>query len=106
MSSLSKKHDIHFVVVPPFRALSSNFMMETDKLDRHFRGEGGSIRRGGILGHFVPMPRVLSALWKHSYMIAHFITLIVLFPRVIKTLIKINPDTVVANYPSVYTGIL
>lgn len=106
MSRLSSKHEIHFVVVPPFRVLSNNSTVEACKLDPHLKDEEDTVRRGGILGHFVPMPHALSALWKYSYVIAHLATLVLLFPRMIKTLIKINPDIVVANYPSVYTGIL
>lgn len=106
MSRLSSKHDIHFVVVPPFRALSGNFMIENKELDLHFKGEETRVANGGISGHFIQISRLLTKIWKQSYEAAYFLTSVVLFPKIIKSLRKINPEIIVLNYPSVYTGIL
>jgi len=106
MSRLSSKHEIHFVVVPPFRALSGNFMIGNKELDLHFKGEKNRVANGGISGHFVQIPRLLTKIWNRSYEVAYFLTLVVLCPKIIKSLRKINPEIIVLNYPSVYTGIL
>lgn len=106
MSRLASKHEIHFVVAPPFRALSGNFMIGNKELDLHFKGEENRVVNSGISGHFIQIPRLLTKIWTRSYEIAYFLTLVVLCPKIIKSLRKINPEIIVLNYPSVYTGIL
>lgn len=106
MSRLSNKHDIHFIVVPPFRALSGRFLVGDKELARHFKGEEDQRTLSGIRGHFIQIPRLVARIWKHSYEVAYLLTLVILFPRIVKTLRKIHPEMMVLNYPSVYTGVL
>lgn len=106
MSRLSGKHDIHFVVTPPFRALSGSFMMGDKELDIHLENQSPRLVKGGISGHFIQIPYFLTKIWKQSHAVAYLLTSIILFPRIIQSLRRINPDIIVLNYPSVYTGIL
>ncbi len=106
MSRLSRKHEIHFVAIPPFRALSGDFQIKDKDLNHHVDGETTAKTFGGIFGHFIPIPRFLVKIWRRSYGIAYLLTFVAVLPRTIMEIRKINPEAIVLNYPSPYTGIM
>lgn len=106
MSRLSGRHQIHFLVLPPFRILSGQFVVSGDQLSNHLKPDNSRTSQGGIRSHYLRVPRILTTIWKKSYTVGYLMTLSLMFPRMILELRKINPDIVVLNYPSMYTGIL
>ncbi len=107
MSRLTDGHEIHFVVLPPFRVLSGQFMISDNQLHNHLGSDHSrEASQAGLKSHYMRIPRLLAKIWKRSYTLAYPITLCLLLPRVVLELRKIRPDVVVLNYPSIYTGIL
>lgn len=104
MTRLSKRHEIHFVVLPPFRMLSGKLSLSQNSF--HFqRGEVVAMHQG-IVAHYVPTTRLILKLWKKSYILAYFLTLTSIFFKIFKSTKKIDPTVIILNYPSVYTGVL
>jgi len=104
MRRLASKHEIHFIIFPPVRALinkSSTITKETNSKNATI-----SITHDGIVGHYLKIPNLLKSLWKKSILIAYALTAPILLIKAVKKLEKIKPDIVVLNYPSPYTGLL
>jgi glycosyltransferase involved in cell wall biosynthesis len=106
MRRLAVKHDIHFIVMPPFRKLSGSRNPEKKRDDPHFCGEEKQVLHKGIYAHYVPIPSFLANLWRKSHALAYLLTLIALSIKAHNVTRKVNPHMVVLNYPSPYTGIL
>lgn len=106
MKRLSYRHEVHFVVVPPFRMLSGKLARTDGSFASHFAKRADGTVEDGIVGHFVTLPRSFPGLWRSSYIAAYLLTMMVLFPKVVKILRKVDPDVTVLNYPSAYTGAL
>ena len=106
MKRISKTNEIHFIAMPPFRWLSGKFLPEEGKFRFHLQKNDIIEKINGITTHFCRIPRSILKLWKISYKLAFFPTLILLFPRILVAVRKIDPDVVVLNYPSIYTGFL
>ncbi len=106
MKRISKTNEIHFIVMPPFRLLSGKFLPEEGTFKFHLQKNGVVERIDGITVHFSRIPRLILKLWKISHRLAFFPTLILLFPRILVAVRKIDPEVVVLNYPSIYTGFL
>jgi glycosyltransferase involved in cell wall biosynthesis len=105
MKRLSRRHAIHFIVFPPFRALLEKIKnREVPSLNSP--KEAPCVNHEGINGHFVPISPKIATMWQHSLIIAYSLTLMSVFVKSLKILKKINPDVVVLNYPSPYTGLL
>ena len=104
MKRVSKTEEVHFVVMPPFRLLSGKFLPEEGKFRFHLQKNDIVEKIDGITAHFSKIPRSILKLWKMSYRLAFFPTLILLLPRILVAVRKISPDVVVLNYPSIYTG--
>jgi len=104
MKKLSKRHEIHFIIFPPFRMLTSK--------------AGNSIKRRTplhenvlmtcekITGHFIRIPDLIAATWHASILAAYLLTAPLLLIKTTKMLAKLKPDILVLNYPSPYTGLL
>ncbi len=105
MRRLSRKHELQFIVVPPFRVLSGDLPLAREFL-RHFQKRRTVVSYNGIIGHFVPIKYVTRKLWQSSQILGYILTLVLLLRKVVETLKRINPQVVVLNYPSVSTGIL
>lgn len=106
MKRISETNEIHFIVIPPFRLLSGKFLPEEGTFRFHLQKNDIVEKIDGITAHFCRIPRSILRLWKISYKLAFFPTLILLFPRILVAVRKIDPDVVVLNYPSIYTGFL
>jgi len=104
MTRLSKRHEIHFVVLPPFRMLAGKLFLSQNRF--HFRRKETVVGREGVLAHYVPVNSLMLKFWRKSYILAYILTVVPLFFRIFKSMRSINPDVIVLNYPSVYTGIL
>jgi len=106
MKRLSHEHEIHFIVFPPFRVLLGRLQKDRDVLNLHSRMEAACVNYEGICGHFIPIFPKIATMWKHSFSMAFFMTLVSVFLASLKILRNINPEVVVLNYPSPYTGLL
>lgn len=106
MKRISDKHEVQFIVIPPFRMLSGTLSLAKGNLSLHFQDKEKVAMCDGIIGRFIHIPHVILKLWKSSYTVAYFLTLALLFPRVIRSIRKFDPEVIVLNYPSVYTGVL
>jgi len=106
MKRVSKTSEIHFVVMPPFRLLSGKFLPEEGTFRFHLQKNDIVEKIDGITAHFCRIPRSILKLWKVSHRLAFLPTLILLLPRTLVAVRKINPEVVVLNYPSIYTGFL
>ncbi|MDH5754027.1 MAG: glycosyltransferase family 4 protein [Candidatus Bathyarchaeota archaeon] len=104
MKRLSKNHEIHFVVLPPFRMLSGKLSLPQSRF--HFQREEVVVVHQDIIAHYIQTSRLMLKLWKKSYILAYFLTLVSLFFKAFKSIKKIDPQVIVLNYPSVYTGVL
>jgi glycosyltransferase involved in cell wall biosynthesis len=104
MTRLSKKHEIHFVVFPPFRVLAKKVSSPQRRF--HFQGKENIIIGNGVVAHYVPISAALIKLWARSYLLAYVLTMFSLFFNTLKSVARIRPAKIVLNYPSVYTGIL
>ncbi len=104
MKRVSRTDEVHFVVMPPFRLLSGKFLPEEGKFRFHLQKNDIVEKIDGITAHFSRIPRSILKLWRMSYILAFFPTLILLLPRILVAVRKISPDVVVLNYPSIYTG--
>lgn len=105
MKRLSSKHEIHFIVVPPFRLLCGR-LVKKGTLDYHLRDKDTVKICEGIIAHFIQIPKVTVRFWKRSYEVGYLLTLTFLLPKVIRAIKRLDPEIIVLNYPSVYTGFL
>jgi len=104
MTRLSKKHQIHFLVLPPFRLLSGEILSQQSRY--HFQKKEIIVLQKGIMAHYILTSRLMLNLWEKSYILAYVLTLVSVFLNVFKSTRKINPEVIILNYPSIYTGIL
>ncbi len=105
MKRLAGKHEVHFIVFPPFRELRE----KSPQNDRGFHGrsrERSMAKHEGIKGHFVTISPRVALLWQHSLKAAYCLTAVAVFLKSIRIVKKINPEVIVLNYPSPYTGLL
>jgi glycosyltransferase involved in cell wall biosynthesis len=106
MRRLAKKHDIHFIVIPPLR-LFYGIIDKSGIVGRHFWKKESCLRYKKIRGHFIPISPQIFNLWGGKIgVIAYFLTTIYLFFRALIILRKINPQFIVLNNPTANTGIL
>ncbi|MEM3730831.1 MAG: glycosyltransferase family 4 protein [Candidatus Bathyarchaeia archaeon] len=104
MKRLTANHEIHFIIFPSLRMLLGKIGQGKD--NPHFEMKDLTQKYEGIVGHFVPIPRRIAALWKYSQILAYALTSFMVFVRTTIILKKLNPDVIVINYPSPYTGLL
>jgi glycosyltransferase involved in cell wall biosynthesis len=105
MKRLAGKHEVHFIVFPPFRELHDRSRRD----ERTFPSRPPENRRAEyerINGHFVAISPRFALLWQHSLIAAYCLTAIAVFLKSIRVMKKINPELIVLNYPSPYTGLL
>lgn len=106
MRRLSKRHEVHFVVFPPFRELRDRLSRSGNRSNT-YSGEGYStVKCEGINGHLISISSRLVLLWQRSLIMAYCLTAISVFLKSINILRRISPDIIVLNYPSPYTGLL
>jgi glycosyltransferase involved in cell wall biosynthesis len=106
MKRLSKKHEIHFVVFPPFRTLTENSNQSRNTFDNSNSSLKENAVYEGINGHFVSIPSKVTLMWQRSLILAYCMTSVIVFLKTVRIMRKINSDIVVLNYPSPYTGLL
>jgi len=104
MTRLSKRHQIHFLVLPPFRLLSGEVSSPQSRY--HFQKKEIIVLQKGIMAHYIPTSRFMLNLWGESHILAYVLTLVSVFLNAFKSIRKINPEIVILNYPSIYTGML
>jgi glycosyltransferase involved in cell wall biosynthesis len=106
MKRLASKHEIHFVVFPPFRELRNGSIRNGLKSCDPPRGEGGNASFEGINRHSISISSKVTLLWRRSLILAYFLTAMSVFLKSAMVIKRLNPDIIVLNYPSPYTGLL
>jgi glycosyltransferase involved in cell wall biosynthesis len=99
MKRLSTKYDIHFLTLPPSYTL---FIRKIDAFDR----KQPEVTSDGMRGHRIDLPKLISNLWTRSFVIAFVVTEIYLCLRMLKKLAQLNPDLVIIDHTSAYTGLI
>ncbi len=105
MRRLSGRNETHFIVLPPFRILTNNLRGNEEILRRHLDPES-NVKNCGITGHFAHISIQLTKLWNYTFIGAYILTTMSMLFRSVQTLKKIDPDVIVLNYPSPYTGLV
>jgi len=105
MKRLSDKHEIHFIIFPPFRELRNKPKQNNERPPSDFHNKDLTTCEG-INGHTLSISRKIALLWQHSLVIGYCLTAMSLFLKSTKLLRKIDPDIIVLNYPSPHTGLL
>lgn len=98
---IAKKHKINFLLIPSFYELKGTLKPENCSATAAY-----PYIHEGIAAHRLEIPKIIKKLWKKSLESAYLISMALLIPKAIKKLIKINPEVIILNYPSVHTGIL
>jgi len=106
MKRLAPRNEVHFVVFPPFRELRGKSFPDKQNSRTRSREEETILRYEGILRHSVQLSPRVSLLWRDSLIVAYLVTAISVFLSSFTILRKIDPDVIVLNYPSPYTGLL
>jgi len=99
MKRLSKKYDIHFLTLPPSYTL---FIRRIDACDE----KQPEVMCEGMSGHRIGLPKFISDLWTRSFLIAFVVTEIYLCLRMLGNIAQLNPDLVIIDHTSAYTGLL
>jgi glycosyltransferase involved in cell wall biosynthesis len=101
MRRLAEKNEINFLLFPPFREQCGMLNSETSNCPAvsTYVHEGIIVRR-------VKIPKIVQNLWRKSLQLGYILSMALLIPRVIRELVKVKPEIIILNYPSVYTGML
>jgi glycosyltransferase involved in cell wall biosynthesis len=99
MKRLSKKYDIHFLVVPP------SYTLFIRKIDTYVKKKREVISEG-MLGHELNLPKMISQFWTSSFLIAFMITEFYLCIQMLRKMATLRPNLIIINDTSVYTGLL
>ncbi len=101
MKRIAVRHKINFLLIPPFRELQGVL-----KKEKYNISKSNTNTHKNIIAHHLEIPNIIRQQWKKSLKIAYLSTMILLIPKTIKKLVETNSETIVLNYPSVYTGVL
>lgn len=101
MRRLAEEHEINFLLIPPFREQVKMLSSETSS-----RPATSTHVHEGITTYRVEIPKIMKEIWRKSLKLGYMLSMALLIPRVIRELVKVNPEIIVLNYPSVYTGVL
>lgn len=99
MKRLSQKYDIHFLTLPPSYTL---FIRKIDTFDR----KQPEVTSDGMRSHRIDLPKFISNLWTGSFLIAFVVTEVYLCIHMLRRLAQLNPDLVIIDHTSAYTGLL
>jgi glycosyltransferase involved in cell wall biosynthesis len=101
MKRNAKKHAINFLLVPSFHELRG--MLKKENCSTNMTC---TYTHEGIVAYRLEIPKMVKRLWRKSLELAFFISMVLFIPKAIKKLAEIDPEIIVLNYPSVYTGML
>ncbi len=99
LSRLDQTKDVHFVVFPPGRA----FLGLVPFPHEHRRETSARIGRN-LCAHYLSVPSFLQRKWS-NFLLGYLSVVLFVFPKAVRKLKTINPDIIVLNYPSAYTGL-
>jgi glycosyltransferase involved in cell wall biosynthesis len=100
MKRIAGKHEINFLLVPPFCELQGMLKKE-NTISKSY-----AYAHEDIIAHHLEIPNIIRRLWRKSLKIAYLLTMALLIPKTIKKLVQTRPEAIVLNYPSVHTGVL
>ena len=99
LSRLDQTKDVHFVVFPPGRA----FLGLIPFPHAHERETSVWIGRN-LCAHYLTVPPFLQRKWSNS-LLGYLSVVLFVLPKAMKKLKTIDPDVIVLNYPTAYTGL-
>lgn len=99
LSRLGDTNNIHFVVFPPGRAFLGLIPFPTEHKEENDNRLGRN-----LTAHYLAVPAFLQRKWTNLFF-GYLLTLLFLFPETLRKIKDIDPDIVVINYPSAYTGL-
>lgn len=100
LTRLPNPINTHFIVFPPSRAMLGLLPFPP----AHQEENEKTIKRG-VRAHYLFLPPPLRRMWRY-YILGYVLTLLYIFPKAFKTIKRIDPDILILNYPSAYTGLL
>lgn len=100
LTRLPESIKTHFIVFPPSRA-----MLGLLPFPPAHQEENEEMIKKDVRAHYISLPPLLRRMWKY-YLLGYILTMFYIFPKALKTIKRIDPDIVILNYPSAYTGLL
>jgi glycosyltransferase involved in cell wall biosynthesis len=98
LARLSRKYDIHFLILPP------SYLLFIRKIGENAESDD-SILYHNMVGHRLKLPSFIHRLWAKSFVLSFALSFIYLQLIALKKMAEIKPDVVVVNNTSVYTGL-
>jgi len=98
---IAGKHKINFLLIPSFCELQGLLKPKNPDVLANY-----TYTHEGIVAYRFEIPKMVRKLWRKSLEPAYLLSMALFIPKAIKKLIEIDPEVVVLNYPSVYTGML
>ncbi len=92
--------NVDFIVFPPSRALLGMLPFPVE----HKKECKVSLSKSIVI-HYIPVPRFLQTRWK-SFLLGYFLTTLFIWPKVLQRIRESNPEIIMLNYPSAYTGLI
>ena len=99
LRKLSWKYDIRLIVIPP--AYISFIRQITTAGEKE-----EVILCERMVGYRIGLPRFLTLLWKKSFVLPYVLVMSYYFPVIINKLAQLEPDLVIIDAPSPYSGLL
>jgi len=69
------------------------------------RRDGEKRIRKNIMVHYISLPQLLLKTWK-NFFLGYLLTALYVYPKALKKVRDVNPDVIMLNYASAYTGLL
>jgi len=101
MKRNAKKHKINFILVPSFYELQGIL-----KKEKYNTNATCTYTHENIVAYRLEIPKMVKKLWRKSLELAYLVSMVLFIPKAIKKLVKIDPEIIILNYPSVHTGML
>lgn len=92
-----RKYNIYFIVLPSFRKLKDNIESVINTCNQ---------KNGNINVYYIQIPKTLIRIWSVDYRPGYLLAFPFLLFKSLKIASKVNPNTVICNYPSPYTGLI
>ena len=100
LTRLPRDHEVHFIVFPPSRALLGMIPLPVEHQDKREVSLQENVK-----ACYIPLPFFLHSIWK-NYFLGYFLTVFCIWPKALQEIRSINPEVIMLNYPSAYTGLV
>jgi len=100
LTRLPNDYKVNFIVLPPTRALLGLIPLPS----QHERENEKSLNKN-VIAYYISAPHSLQKSWK-SYFLGYLLTFLYTWPKVFRRVRADNPEVIILNYPSAYTGLI